>query len=222
MTGGTTTPAPGGRRWLSQTADKVPTKWLVSGLTALFLAGTAAFGGLNTAAEVAPPTVPFEQEIVAEGLTVTVHDAWIADTASDWLLLPLEGERILFVDATITNTEDWTIGANGWADSVDGSVMGRAGAALEVSGRPELGGAEARVTGTTDFAEFPPGVAVPTTLAWVVDPSLFAENGPALRVWNRVPSAGTGSIASERETFLNQTTVAANIDLRPRDEGAGE
>ena len=99
-------------RRLRGAVDKVPTRWFATALVGLFLAGSAAFGGL---AEVKPviPEVEAGDTLSFDQLDLKVERAVLLDALADLYIEPdEEGDRLLGLIVTVTNNWDRTISAS--------------------------------------------------------------------------------------------------------------
>lgn len=85
-------------------ADRLPTRWLLTGLTTVFLGLSALFGGLDDAPVQAAPVIATDERHVGSELTVTVSQALLIDAFPEQHVVPAEGERLLVVRALVENT----------------------------------------------------------------------------------------------------------------------
>lgn len=99
---------------LRAATDRIPTKWFASIATGLFLAATAAFGGLNT---VTPPAVALPQwqigdRVEGDQLAITVERAVLIDDLEGSGATPDEaaGERLLVLLVEAENLADEAVG----------------------------------------------------------------------------------------------------------------
>jgi hypothetical protein len=157
--------------------DKLPTKWLITGISAVLLGLSALLGGLN---DVPPtPTPEFEAGTPYEALQLTVApmSASLIDGFPDQLVMPAEGNRLLVVVATVTNTT---------TDPVRISTMGDADSLLPVG--VDLA---QDFTGPTSIIVFDDGTTVST-----VQPNLPVK---VAYVWE----VAAGSLAEGDEVRLD-------------------
>ncbi|RFA09057.1 hypothetical protein B7R54_07330 [Subtercola boreus] len=99
----------GGANWrtrVTSLSGKVPTKWLVTAVVALFLAGSAAFGGLNAVAADALPEVQAGSAYSGAQLRITVSRAVLIDGFPEQNITPDDGKRLFVVIATVENVWD--------------------------------------------------------------------------------------------------------------------
>jgi hypothetical protein len=82
---------------------KVPTKWFVTLVVGVFLAGSAAFGGLETVAADALPEVEPGTAFTGAQLRITVDRAVVIDGFPEQGITADDGKRLLVVIATVEN-----------------------------------------------------------------------------------------------------------------------
>ncbi|MGO4782513.1 hypothetical protein [Cryobacterium sp. W22_MBD10_FK3] len=193
--------------------DKLPTPWLISGITAVLLAFSAVFGGLDDAPVQAAPVIEPGATHVGAELTVTVSEALLIDAFPEQLLVPEEGNRLLVVRAVVENTTTGPLRlAAGAADSLRvGRVPGVPGATppyriLVI----DDGSGEVAVQ---------PGVPVELAFIWEVAGDAVAE-GDSIQVQllDRV------KISEGELTYgglYDDPVVTATLDLPLGDVGAG-
>ncbi len=96
-----------GVKWVRAAIDKVPTKWVSAIGVGLFLAATAAFGGLNEAAEPGTPEVGVDERVLTSNLDMTVTKAFLSDRVVGGASADTEtGERVLAVRLEVTSLYD--------------------------------------------------------------------------------------------------------------------
>jgi hypothetical protein len=101
------TPPPRAGFWRERVpglADRLPTRWLLTGLTTVFLGLSALFGGLDDAPVQAAPVIATDERHVGSELTVTVSQALLIDAFPEQHVVPAEGDRLLVVRALVENT----------------------------------------------------------------------------------------------------------------------
>ena len=128
--------------------DRVPTKWLVTGISAALLGLSALLGGLNQVAAEPIPEFEAGEPYAALQLTITPESASLIDGFPEQLVMPADGNRLLVVVATVTNT---------WPDPVRISTIGPADSLLPVG----IDFADA-FTGPTSVIVFDDGTKVAT------------------------------------------------------------
>lgn len=185
--------------------ERVPTAWFATLATALFLAVTAAFGGLAT---VPDPVAALHagQPFEGAGFAMTVTGAELVDARRATQLTPRSGERVLLValDARVTGDDPRLPSTAGSLSEirVDG-----------VQGRPTI----IRADDATLSPMLQPEVRSPLLLAWVVPASV---QGSEIRV--RLP------LASEQKNHISAGTrwdferFGATVTLTVTDGGPGD
>lgn len=91
---------------LRAATDRVPTKWFASIGTGLFLAVTAAFGGLAEAAEPPIATIAAGETHTNELYAITVEKAFLFEELSEAGAAEVEGMQVLALRVTLENV--WT------------------------------------------------------------------------------------------------------------------
>jgi hypothetical protein len=97
------------RQWRARAArlsDRVPTRWLLTGATAIVLVGSAAFGGLDDAPAAALPEVGAGEPVTGAQLRIAVQRASLIDALPEASLTPADGNRLLAVIATVEDVWD--------------------------------------------------------------------------------------------------------------------
>jgi hypothetical protein len=197
--------------WIRAATDRVPTRWFAGVATAAFLAATAAFGGLATAA---PPELkqlePGEPH-VTDQRSFTVKRAVLIDELSDAGVDVEEGQRVFAVIAEVENT--WTepmpaTGSFGIAPSF--SIEG-----IEMSSR----GASARLDDSTWTPLLQPGVPATIVYAWPVEADRYS-GGEDVEVTLYDTTLITGSFVSG-DTWWDNPVAEAVVTVAIEDVGAG-
>lgn len=101
----------GGKRryqWARAAIDRVPAKWLATGATGVFLAVTAAFGGLAAVPEPPLPVIGPGDTFIGAELEMTPARVTVADELEYSGLFPDEekDERVLTLIMDVTNLND--------------------------------------------------------------------------------------------------------------------
>jgi len=86
--------------------DRLPTKWLITGISAVLLGLSAVLGGLDDVAPTPIPRVEAGQPFAGERLTVTAERAALIDGFPEQGVMPADGNRLLVVVATVENTSN--------------------------------------------------------------------------------------------------------------------
>ncbi|WP_307041448.1 hypothetical protein [Agromyces ramosus] len=200
-------------RWLRAASDRVPTKWFASIATALFLAATAAFGGLATAAAEGPVELDAGEEHRNDQLAITVQRAVLIDDLAEAGVTIEPGQRVLAVVVEVENR--WTRALPTTpGNSVSSSVVLAEGPGL---GR-EPGGV-AHYDDSTALPWLQPGVPTTVVLAWAVDQSDYAD-GEELHLVLNDETLFTGSFVVSGQSW-EDPEPAAIVTVRITDVGEG-
>ncbi len=191
-------------------ADRVPTKWFASAFTVLFLAITASFGGLATAAEPAPVALVAGQAHVNGPFEVTVERAFLFDALSEAAAYERDGFRVLVLRVRVENV--WTRPEHTSAYS---SLL--RSLAPSVPGAVPAG--TARVDDGTLNPVLQPGVPAVVAVAWHV-PEEALSGGDELAVVINDLSVRTGRFVTFGEEW-HDPDPAAILTLPVGDGGEG-
>ncbi|HEX5857402.1 MAG TPA: hypothetical protein VFY91_04760 [Microbacterium sp.] len=216
MSTGEKTPAKTGRfARLRAAGDRVPTKWFAGILTGLFLAATAAFGGLADAPAPAVASLDLGEPHTSAQLTVQVEDVVLVDDFPELSLDLQPGERALIVLAHVTN--EWTrplyAGAGGSSDLADTVRVGVE--ALEGVGPVAI----ARVDDAVTSPLLQPGLRVPLAFIWAV-PRSAVEGGDAVDVRVFDQSLYTGEVVTAGQ-WWDDPALAVTVSATITDLGSG-
>ena len=197
--------------WVRAASDRVPTKWFAGVFIALFLAATAAFGGLATAA---PPEIarlePGEAH-VTEQRSFTVQRAVLIDELPEAGVYPEPGERVFALVADVENRWDRPATVAG-TDGIGGSFT--------VAGiDPEVKASSARWDDESLVLSLQPGVPTRIVFAWPVDADQFI-GGETVEVALNDMSLYTGSFVIEGQSWDSPVTTAV-VSVEIEDVGAG-
>lgn len=154
--------------WARRSIDLIPTSWLITGATAVLLAATALFGGLEAAAVDPTPEVVVGETVTGSDLEMTITGVELRDDRGELSVFPDEaqGERILVVAVDVVNTFTAPRGSTSLSESspvVDG---------IRVTGLDEKGEVF-RADDALGSPTLQPDVPVRLLLAWVVGPDDF-------------------------------------------------
>jgi hypothetical protein len=194
-------------------STKVPTRWFFTGLLALFLAASAAFGGLEDADTPPLPQLDIGEAFSGAQLRIAVEDAVLIDAFPEANIVPAEGMRLLVIRATVENLWD-----------------------RPVSTRPDFGAADnIRPRGVTDLADEPltvavisdgsqspelqPAVPVELAYVWEIKPGSVADS-QVLRIDVMDKTYAAGGFVTYGERFQDPF-VAAFSEASVTDVGAG-
>jgi hypothetical protein len=84
--------------------DRLPTKWLVTAVSAALLGLSAVLGGLNQVAASPVAAIDADSPYESAQLTLTVEGASLIDGFPEQSVTPADGNRLLVVVATVVNT----------------------------------------------------------------------------------------------------------------------
>jgi hypothetical protein len=203
--------------------DRLPTAWLLSGITGVFLAVSAAFGGLDDAPVQAAPILEAGDTHQGMELTVSVSRALLIDAFPEQLLTPDQGHRLLVVRAVVENT---TTAPLRLASAPTGPVRlnGITADTIRVSGVEGLPVATPPVSvlvidDGSDDAVVQPGVPVELAFVWDVAADAVAEGDSIeVQLMDRV------KISEGELTYgglYDDPVVSATLELALGDVGAG-
>ncbi len=197
-------------RWLRAASDRVPTRWFAGIGTALFLAATAAFGGLATAAEPGPRQLEPGETHRNDQLAITVERAVLVDEFPEAGVFVDDGERVLAVVVTAENR--WTAPLAAYADS---SVT----ESFAIDGLPPEPDSVARYDDATMSPWLQPGVPARIVLAWAVGADEFADD-QVLDITLNDMTLHTGSFVANGQWWTDPV-AAATVPVALEDLGAG-
>ncbi|WP_191906658.1 hypothetical protein [Microbacterium lushaniae] len=212
--GGDRAPAPArgrGSRWVRAAADRVPTTWLAGLATALFLAGTAAFGGLSTAVAEPVPELSAGQEHTNAQLALSVQRAVLVDDLPEVGVEAGAGERVLALIATVENR---------WTEPLPTAGDTSVTQAVRI---PDFGDARpdavARYDDATRYPWLQPRVPAEVVMAWTVDAGAF-EAGDTLSIELHDTRLSLGRLVTAGEAW-GDPVLAARVSVSITDVGAG-
>lgn len=202
------------RRWARAVNDRVPTKWVATIGTTLFLAATAAFGGMaEVAATPTPELKPGETFIGAE-MQMSVVSVEVADKRYQSGVSPADdgSERVVSVILDVVNLDEearqsYTLGSLRSVSLIDTTTLKTA--------EPSI----ARVDDGTFNPYLPPDVPVQVVLSWLVDADLLIE-GDELRIALPQATEVVGSMVTSGE-YLTDITTGALVVASVIDVGTG-
>ncbi|MBN9158847.1 MULTISPECIES: hypothetical protein [unclassified Microbacterium] len=185
--------------------DLIPTSWFAAGVTAIFLAVTAAFGGLATVEDPVAHVLPGE-DFHGAGFDMRVTGATIVDARKVTSLQPGAGQRVLLValDATVTEPSPRVT-----AD--DGSLQGIRVEGVEA--KPVIIRPDDNALATI----LQPGVRTSLLLAWLVPSDLQGE-----RVTVRLPLADEAKNNIRSGTRWDFIRFGAETQVTVVDGGRGD
>jgi hypothetical protein len=187
----------------------------VTGVFGVFLAASAAFGGLNT---VVPPPIPVieaGEPFTGAQLRIAVERAVLIDGFPENDITPADGNRLLVVVTRVENVWDEpavTLGDESAAQNVRPTGV----AGIDAGTEP------LSVAVLSDGAEYPelqPGVPVELAYIWEVAPDALGK-GDTIGVDIYDKTFRAEGFVTYGERFENPF-VAASTDLTVDDVGAG-
>ncbi len=196
--------------WLRAASDRVPTRWFAGMATALFLAATAAFGGLATAAT--PDITALEPGDAHRNdqVAMTIDRAVLIDEFEDAGVYVEEGERVLALLVSVENTWDEPLSA-----TPDSSVT----QSLTVDGLGDPPDSVARYDDATINPVLQPGVPAQIVLAWAVEADAF-DDAQELKLTFNDMTLHTGSFVANGQWWTDPV-AAATVSIAVEDIGAG-
>ncbi|WP_083587262.1 hypothetical protein [Agrococcus sp. Marseille-P2731] len=197
---------------LSKAAEKVPMRWLTTAVAGVFLAATAAFGGLETAASTLPADLAAGETHIGPFASFTLERAVLIDTFDEAGATadPAAGERVLALVGTVEGTWDRSMGT-------DASTFVQA---VRLEAMPDASmTAAARLDDATLSPKVQPGVPAELVLTWIVPEDLFAD-GDEVRVslFDHQLYVGSSTLYGE---YWSDQELAATVVLEVEDVGAG-
>lgn len=212
MTEPARTPAPSRFAKLRAATDRVPTKWFAAIGTGLFLAVTAAFGGLAPVAAEQKPIAQLAAGETHEGpqVATSIQRAVLVDSLSGAGAFPAEGERLLVLLVEMENrwTQPvWTFGNEGAQRTV------------RLGGDTREATAVVREDDQTLNPWLQPGVPALLAFSWTVAVDAYAD-GDDLHVDLRDMTLYTGQLLFEGQSW-GFPEEAAVVTIPIEDIGAG-
>lgn len=193
---------------LRAAADRVPTKWFTAIATGLFLAATAAFGGLATAA--ADPVGEIEVGKTHRGplFALSVDRAFLFDELGGSGAYPAEGERVLALRVTVENVWSSPEGFSGMRETLAVTLPG-----AELTSM-------ARIDDATTNPRLQPGVPAEVVVTWLVPEDALAD-GDEVTVIISDPVLRTGQAVTSGQWWddpVPAVQVTLPVEYRPGDE----
>ena len=197
---------------LRKVGDRVPTPWFAAIGTGVFLAATAAFGGLvDAAADPIPQIDP--DEVHANGqLRLSVERAVIFDEFPETGVSVEPGERVLAVVVEVENV---------WTEALPTSDGFSVSDALRLDALPDAApDGVARYDDGTQQPWLQPGIPVTVVVAWAVPARTFeGADELALRLYDE--SLYTGQLITYGQSW-DSPVLAATVRVPLRDSDATE
>lgn len=163
----------GPRHWVRANLDRVPTKWLTTGILGIALAATAGFGGLATVAVAAPPEIGQDEHVVGADLDMSVVRVVLADDVEGAGVRAdlAAGERVLAMVVDVTNLHP-----NPRSATQDAGLI-----TVRLPDRPDDAPSISREDGFGEVPVLQPDVPTRLLLSWVVAGDEFRA-GDELRI----------------------------------------
>lgn len=188
----------------------MPTKWFAAIATGLFLAATAAFGGLATAAAPEVTALDPGEEHRNEQLAMTIERAVLMDEFADAGVSVDDGQRVLAVLIDVENR---------WTEPLPAYPNSSLTESLAIDGLAESPDSVARYDDATLSPWLQPGVPARLVLAWAVDADVF-EDAQELQITLNDMTLYTGSFVADGQWWTDPV-AAATVTVAVEDLGAG-
>jgi hypothetical protein len=198
--------------WVRAATDRVPTRWFAGIGTALFLAATAAFGGLAAVAEPGPTTLEAGVEHRSDEFAITVERAVLLDEFPEAGVFvdEDENERVLAVQIGIENL---------WTEPLQaGPLTLTKSLAVEELGESPMESV-ARFDDATISPWLQPGVPAEIVLTWIFEEGDLVD-GDILHLTLSDLSLYTGSFVTTGQSW-EDPVPAATLTLVVTDAGSG-
>lgn len=198
------------RTHLTAGVDKIPTKWIGLAVVALFLAVSAAFGGLADAPVQALPQLAAGESVTGAQLRVAVNRVVLVDSLPEQYIVPEDGGRLLIVVATVENVFTQPVATSSSGAGSNLRPMGVAG--VDADTEPV---AVIIVSDGTRGAQLQPGIPERLAYVWEVPRDAVAD-GDDVRVdiFDKVMSPGFITYGSRFDNpFVSAFTTVPVDDL---------
>lgn len=196
---------------LQAATDRVPTRWFAGIGTALFLAATAAFGGLSTVSASEVPHLAGGEQHVNDRVALTVQRAVLLDTFPEAGASAAAGERVL---ALLVDAE------NRWNRAEKVEAQNGIASTIEITALE--GVRPTSVARYDDAARSPwlqPGVPATLVLTWIVPEDLFA-GGDEVDVVLSDQTLSSGSFVVDGD-YWGDPRPGATVSVVAEDRGDG-
>lgn len=199
-------------QWVRAATDRVPTGWFAGILTGVFLAVTAAFGGLAAVAAPPIPELALGETHENDQFAITVERAVLIDELPDAGITVEPGQRVLALVVTAENR---------WDRAQPAHSTGGLSAAVRIAqlGEDTAPAAVARFDDATTSAYLQPRVPAQLVLTWAVDAAQFAADDE-LTVELRDLTLHEGKLVTYGRWWDTPVT-AARLTVAVTDVGAG-
>lgn len=196
--------------WLRAASDRVPTRWFAAIGTGLFLAATAAFGGLATAAEHEPAVLADGATHRNDQLSIQVERAVLIDEFPDAGVYVEDGERVLALVVTVENE---------WTQPLPTSPGTSVAKSFTIEGLSAGPDSTARLDDATVGPWLQPGVPAQIVVTWAVDADRFDADQKLTVTLNDL-TLYTGSFVTSGQWWTDPAP-AATTTVVIEDVGAG-
>jgi len=209
---------PAARRLLSRAqtlSDRVPTKWLFSGIAGVALAASAAFGGLEEAAKEPLPALEAGEAFTGAQLAIAIDRVVLIDAFPEQYIVPEEGNRLLVIVATVENVWDRPVTTYHDIGAADNIRLHNV-AGLEADTPPSRVDV---LSDSTHFSTLQSGVPVELAYMWEVpEETLLGVDELQVDVYDKVYAPGGFVTYGER---FDDPFLSATATLPIEDVGAG-
>jgi hypothetical protein len=195
--------------------DRLPTKWLITGVLAALLALSAVLGGLDDAPATPIPVLEPGDAYTGTQLRISVDRALLIDAFPEQGVTPYEdGNRLLVVSVTVENVWDSTV--NIAVDPSDADSVVPVGVdGIDPATAPR---AVMVIDDGTKVPAVQPGVPIEFAYVWEVAPDTLAE-GDELTIEILDRTLREGFIVSG--DVVDTEFVGARVTVTLEDVGAG-
>ena len=197
---------------LRKAGDRVPTRWFAAIGTGLFLAATAAFGGLMDATADPIPQIDPDDTHTNGQLRLSAERAMLFDEFPETGVTVKPGERVVAVVVEVENV---------WTEALPTSRGFTVSDALRLDALPDTApGGVARYDDGTLTPWLQPGVPVTVVVAWAVPARRFEDADEiALRFYDE--TLQTGELITYGQSW-EAPVLAATVRVPLRDSDATE
>ncbi|MCU1405841.1 MAG: hypothetical protein JWQ43_2144 [Glaciihabitans sp.] len=196
-------------------SNRIPTKWLFTGVAGIALAISAAFGGLADAPVPPLPTLKAGEAFTGVQLSIAIDRVVLIDAFPEQFIEPAEGYRLLVVVATVENVWDRPVSTLSGVGAAD-NIRPRGIKGIDADTPP------ARVDVLSDATSSPTlqsGVPIELAYMWEVPEDVLADGDELqLDIYDKVYAVGSFVTYGER---FGDPFVAAVATLGIEDVGAG-
>lgn len=196
--------------------DRVPTKWFAAIATGLFLAATAAFGGLADVSKPAAASIEIGEPHTTEQVTLEVQDVVLVDDLPELFLDLEEGRRVVVVLVHATNEwtepQSTTLLESGIRDLIRLDLDGLRDAAPTAIFRVDDVGYDTTV--------LQPDLRVPLGFVWSV-PAADVSDGDSVRVQVFDQTFSEGQVVWSARLW-GDPVLAGTLEIAVTDLGTGE